>query len=389
MARDDSGRNGPETDLSELTGRTYRCIDGCALCCLCQPELLPEEEMAFRENPRLASGVSESHISPEVKGAAIKLRGRHGACHFLKDDRRCEIYDRRPHYCRSFPLNVFVGWRVQVNVNLSCRGIGLPGEKLDDVAMELLEGHGAVRLAEEVASANEVFTQFVRNSRDAGVAQSFSSVREAAGKLQEELTDPIGLSRVMTFAEGGNIRQNSGALDIVRRVRQTEAEADISERALMDGVELFDLPDLSLLPVYIDQDLRWRIFRLVGKEIVGYDLREDGRTTEVTRTDPASVDMMPMNDGGRGSMREYLKVINARDCFLGHGAYLCDLEGYEFNFAQAYLGAMANNMIDLWWRASLLAMHAGKEEIGPAEVREGVVFFDMDLLDLPTIGAFI
>ncbi|HIH01316.1 TPA: YkgJ family cysteine cluster protein [Thermoplasmata archaeon] len=389
MERDDSGSQGPEVDLSELIGRTYRCIDGCALCCLCQPELLQEEERAFRNDPELAAGVTDSHISSEVEGAAIKLRGKHGACHFLRDDRRCEIYDRRSHYCRTFPLNVFVGWRIQVNANLSCRGIGLPGEDLEGLARCLLDEHGTDRLTEEVASAGDVFTQFVRNSRDAGVAQSFSSVREAAEKLQDELTDSIGLSRVMTFAEGANLRQNSGAPDIVRRVRQTEAEADIYERALMDGVELFDLPDLSLLPVYIDQELRWRMFRLVGREIVGYDLREDGRTTEISRTDPNSVDLVPMNEGGRASMREYLKVINARDCFLGHGAYLCDLEGYEFNFAQAYLGAAANNMIDLWWRASLLATHAGKDEIGPPEVREGVVFFDMDLLDLPTIGAFI
>jgi Fe-S-cluster containining protein len=389
LAGDHSDRTALETDLSELSGKSYRCIDGCALCCLCQPELLPDEERVFRAEPSLAAGVADSHISSDVDGAAISLRGRHGACYFLKDDRRCVIYGRRPHYCRTFPLNVFVGWRVQVNANLSCRGIGLAGENLESNARELLAEHGADRLSREVASASDVFTQFVRNSRDAGVAQSFTSVRDATGRLQEEMTDPIGLSRVMTFAEGANLRQNSAAVDIVRRVRQTEAEADIAERGLMDGVELFDLPDLSLLPVYIDQELRWRIFRLVGKEIVGYDLHEDGRTVELLRIDPTSIDLLPMNEGGRASMKEYLKVINSRDCFLGHGAYLCDMEGYEYNLAQVYLGAAANNMIDLWWRTSLLAGIAGRDEIGPAEVREGVVFFDMDLLDLPTIGAFI
>jgi len=378
----------PEIDLSELSGRTYRCIDDCALCCLCQPELLPEEERAFRADPVLAKGVADSHISADVRGAAIALKGRHGACHFL-NDKRCAIYDRRPHYCRAFPLNVFVGYRIQVNANLSCRGMDLPGEDLTANAETLMSSYGEARLSDEVSSANEVFTQFVRNCRDSGVAQSFTSVRETVSLLEDDLTDHIGLSRAMTFAENANLRQNSAAGDIVRRVRQTEAEADISERALMDGVELFDLPDLSLLPIYVDQDLRWRIFRLVGKEIVGYDLLEDGRTSETCRLDPPSVELMPMTEGGRSAMRDYLRVVNSRDCFLGHGAYLCDLEGYEYNFAQAYLGAAANNMIDLWWRSSLLASLAGMEELGPAEVREGIVFFDMDLLDLPTIGAFI
>ncbi len=378
----------PEIDLSELHGRTYRCIDGCALCCLCQPELLPDEERAFRADPKLAAGVSESHISPDVEGPAIGLKGRHGACHFLSE-KRCTIYDQRTHYCRSFPLNVFVGWRVQVNVNLSCRGVGLPGEDLTTLGKRLTTGYAPGRLSEELASANEVFAQFVRNTREAGVAQSFTSARGTVELLEDELTDPIGLSRAMTFAEHSNPRENSSAGDIVRRVRQTEAEADISERALMDGVELFDLPDLSLLPVYVDPELGWKIFRLVEKEIVAYDLHEDGRTVEICRIDPPSVDLLPMDDGGRSAMREYLRTVNSRDCLLGHGAYLCDLEGYEYNFAQAYLGAVANNMIDLWWRASLLARLAGTDELGPGEIREGVAFFDMDLLDLPTIGAFI
>ena len=387
--RDGQGDGRPlETDLSELRGRTYRCIDDCALCCLCQPELLSEEEENFAKDPRLSAGTTREHISPEVTGMAIRLQGEHGACHFLSN-RKCGIYDLRPHFCRSFPLNVFVGWRVQVNVNMSCRGVGLPGEDLESLGQELVRGYGEGRLTAEVSSAKEVFSQFVRNCREASVAQSFSSVREAARLLSDELVDGIGLSRVMTYAEHARTRQNSGAVDIVRRVRATEAEADISERAMIDGIELFDLPDLSLLPVYVDQELRWRIFRLVDKDIVGYDLEEDGNVTEFFRTSPAEVDLLPINAGGREAVGDYLTLANARDCFLGHAAYLCDSEGYEYNFGQVYLGAMANNAVDLWWRASLLAHMSGAEELGPAQIREGVVFFDMDLLDLPTIGAFI
>src|SRR5512137_586661 len=74
-----------EIDFTEVNGRTYRCIDSCALCCLCQPELLPEEEKKFQADARLAVGVAERHISPEVSGAAIKLRGAHGSCFFLEN----------------------------------------------------------------------------------------------------------------------------------------------------------------------------------------------------------------------------------------------------------------------------------------------------------------
>ncbi len=388
MKREVSRGGGVEVDLSELTGRTYECIDGCALCCLCQPELLPDEEEAFGNVPELMQGVTDKHISPEVRGAAIRLKGSHGACHFLSD-KRCTIYDHRPHFCRSFPLNVFVGWRVQVNVNLSCRGVGLPGEDLEPLGRALVEDYDGDRLREEVRSSKAVFDEFVRNARDASVAQSFPSVREAAELLGDELTDMIGLSRTMSYAEHGRTRQNTSPTDIVRKVRETEAEADIAERAMIDGIELFDLPDLSLLPVYVDENLDWMIFKLDGKDIVGHRLDEDGGTAEFFRTAPSAVDLLPLTQEGRASLGAYIRLVNERDCFLGHAAYLCNSEDYDYNFAQVYMGALANNAVDLWWRASLLAAVEGVQELGHRQVRDGVVFFDMDLLDLPTIGAFI
>lgn len=388
MTRERDGGQGAEVDLSELRGRTYTCIDDCALCCLCQPELLPDEEDSFRKDPRLLPGIADRHISPDVKGAAISLRGDHGACYFLRG-KRCSIYEERPHFCRSFPLNVFVGWRVQVNVNLSCRGVGLQGEDLEADGRRLMDEYGQDRLRDEVRASKAVFDEFIGNARDASVAQSFSSVRQAAELLQDELTDMIGLSRIMTYAEHGRMRQNSSPIDIVRKVRETEAEADVAERAMMDGIELFDLPGLSLLPVYVDEDLVWSIFRLVDKDIVGYRLAEDGGTSEFCRTDPSSVDLLPVNPEGRTHFGRYIQLVNGRDCFMGHAAHLCNLEDYEYSFAQVYLGAMANNAVDLWWRSSLLAALKGSHSLGPEEMREGIVFFDMDLLDLPTIGAFI
>ncbi len=377
-----------EIDYSEVDGKSYRCVEGCALCCLCQPELLPSEEERFRKDPRFAEAIADRHISPDVDGAALKLRGAHGACYFLTN-KRCRIYNDRPHYCRSFPINVFVGWRIQLNVNLSCRGIGLEGESLGGVSRAIIENYGERKLSSELGSAKGVFTEFVRNARDAWVAQSFSSVRGAGHALSDELVDELGLSRVLAYAEHGRTKQNASANEIARIVRRTDPDADLEERALIDGTELFDLPDLSLLPIYIDDKNDWKIFRLVGKEIVGYSLSEDGRTEEFSSTKPSEVELLPVTATGRGAFKNYMAIVNSRDCFLGHAAYLCDMEGYEYNFAQAYLGALANNALDLWWRASFLAKLNKKNELEAHEIQEGIVFFDMDLMDLPTIGAFI
>ncbi|MEW5748343.1 MAG: YkgJ family cysteine cluster protein [Candidatus Thermoplasmatota archaeon] len=380
--------DGEGADLSEVEGLTYACIDGCALCCLCQPELLPDEERAFRGDPALRGGVADQHISPDVQGAAIRLQGAHGACHFLRQ-RRCSIYQRRPHYCRAFPLSVFSGWRVQVNANLSCRGMGLPGEDLAASGRALLGGIGADEVAKELSSSREVFAEFSRNTRDAKVAQSVPSLRGAAAALMEDMTDEPGLARVLTYADSGRTRQNSSAQEIARRARDTHPEADVGELGVSIGTELFDLEDLSYLPIYVAEDLRWRIFQLQGDEVVGYLLDEGGGTQESSRTSPSEVAMLPMTPGGRKAFAAYLDVVNRRDCFVGHAAHLLDEDGYSFNFAQAYLGALANTAVDLWWRTSFLAHLEGAAQLDERRVREGVVFFDMDLLDQPTIGAFL
>ncbi len=389
MSDDHARHPGLEIDISEIKGRSYTCLEGCALCCLCQPELLPEEEAKFRAAPSLAEGVAERHISPDVRGAAIKLRGAHGSCHFLNENRRCSIYHERPHFCRAFPVNVFVGWRIQFNANMSCRGLGRKGERLESIAECVLQDYGDEKLKRELKEARRVFTEFIQNTREAWVSQSFSSVRGAANALMEELTEEPGLSRLLTYAERGSTRQNASAGDLARLARKTEPEANIEERALIDGTELFDLPDLSLLPIYLGQDMRWTIFKLEGREIVGFRLSGDGSTEETSRSDPSSTELLPLTNNGRAAFKRYLSIVNLRDCFLGHAAYLCDAEGYEFNFGQVYLGALANNAVDLWWRASFLASLNGKKELGQDEVEEGIIFFDMDLLDLPTIGAFI
>lgn len=378
----------PDIDWAEIDGRTYDCIDGCALCCLCQPELLPHEEKEFRKEPDLSAGISSTHISPDVTGAAISLRGDHGACYFLRE-KRCSIYDRRPHFCRTFPLSVFVGWRIQVNANMSCRGMGLPGEDLLTIGRDWISRFSREQLDDELKSARSVFQEFTMNARDASVAQSRDSLRGAASVLADELVDGLGISRILTYAEHGKTRQNSSVQDIVRRARSAEADADLEERAMIDGIELFDLPEFSMLPVYIDEALVWRLFVLKDREIVGHVLHEDGRMEEYTRIDPSQVELMPMSPDGAATLREYAMLVNSRDCFLGHAAHLCDEEAYEYNLAQVYLGALANNILDLWWRASFLSAAEGKTLLGAREVREGVVFFDMDLLDLPTIGAFI
>ena len=106
-----------QVDLSELEGRNFTCTDGCGLCCLCQPELLPNEEKLFRSKfPEMVVLKNEPH-----RHYAMAMKKGMGSCAFL-NDRRCKVYNERPHFCREFPFHIHVGMRAQVQLDLSCRG---------------------------------------------------------------------------------------------------------------------------------------------------------------------------------------------------------------------------------------------------------------------------
>jgi len=72
---------------------------------------------------------------------------------------------------------------------------------------------------------------------------------------------------------------------------------------------------------------------------------------------------------------------------LGNAFYMMDQLGYEDDMSNAYYGAMSVTILDVIWRASMLThfMGTGMDASG---IREAIIFFDMDRLDAPTIGAF-
>jgi hypothetical protein len=61
---------------------------------------------------------------------------------------------------------------------------------------------------------------------------------------------------------------------------------------------------------------------------------------------------------------------------------------YEDDLANAYYGSMCVAILDLLWRASMLDHFMGTG-MGADGIREAIIFFDMDRLDAPTIGAFV
>jgi hypothetical protein len=61
---------------------------------------------------------------------------------------------------------------------------------------------------------------------------------------------------------------------------------------------------------------------------------------------------------------------------------------YEDPWPNVYGGVLSTSVLDLLWRTSLLSAFFPGMKDGE-RMREGIIFYDMDRLDAPTLGAFI
>ena len=107
----------PEIDYSEVMGRKVECPEQCGMCCLCQPEVLPQEVPFFRTNHPKSLIRSKS----QDRHFCLTMKKGHGSCGFL-NGRRCDIYPNRPTFCRQFPYHFYVSDKIHVELDLSCRG---------------------------------------------------------------------------------------------------------------------------------------------------------------------------------------------------------------------------------------------------------------------------
>ncbi len=369
--------NDVQVDYSELRGRHFTCLGKCGLCCLCQPELLPQEEAFFRRNfPNRLVRKQIPH-----KHTALALRNGSGSCQFLSG-RRCTIYQDRPHYCRAFPLHIHVGNRVQVELDLSCRGVwDDKGEDALDIGRGMVSENRAA-IERTLQEAGRVYDQFFHNCQDSGIFYSSELLREDLSKKMDKMSDLSYLATVLdSSAEDELMALPSSARavnmkDLEMAARETSLES-LSARTLLES------------PVYCDEEGDWNVFSLKNGSLRWDILNEEGVMGIVRSIDPSEVKLLEPSGKGRDLFIDYLKLLNNRDSMLGYAFFLVDQFGYEDPLPNVYFGAIATAALDLLWRSSLLAHTRGQKALDESGVREGIIFYDMDRLDAPTIGAFI
>ncbi len=367
-------------DLSEVEGRRFVCLDNCQLCCLCQPELLEDEEAFFRRNfPARVVTRRTPH-----KHTALAMKQGGGPCTFLDEKGRCAVYQQRPHYCRSFPFHVYLGDRVQVELDLSCRGVwGDQGEDATVFALKLAE-ENKDRIAKGLLDSREVYEQFRANCADAGLDPEPSRLRRDLEPKLSLAADPLYLGRVLDLSLEDEEMRLPERSDAVEQGRMDELRQAAMETAL-DSLASVD-PMSS--PVYCDPEGKWKMLMSSDGGLDLYEMEKGGSLRRTQTVDPSEIELLAPEGDGVALFAEYLGILNRRDSMLGHAYYLLDDLGYDDHVQNVYYGSIATAALDLLWRGSLLA-HLRKGRLDRAGVMEAIIYYDMDRLDAPTIGAFV
>ncbi len=371
-----------QLDLTSLEGWKFdekACTD-CGLCCLCQPELLESEVPLFRHKYR-GKIVSKKHPHEHT---ALTMKKGVGSCSFL-ENKRCSIYPERPYFCRAFPLHIHVGERAQVVLDLSCRGAwNDKGE--DALAMGMGWAKGAEgRINAVTRQARSVYSEYLENCREQGMDASASRLRGMATPLMKKFADVSFLAELLeaTMAEEPveTVTLKGTALD----AEQLKAFEEEAREGGMDGLTCGSAFDA---PVYCDEKGGWNIFMAESGRLVHRVLDEDGALKEVGKIDPAAFRLLPPEGDGVALMVRYMNMLNQRDCLLGSAYAIHDENGYEDEVENVYLGVLGTAAVELLWRLNLLdhVFHVGR---GVRGVREAIIYYDMDRLDAPSIGAFV
>lgn len=366
-------------DYSELMGKNVSCPPECGMCCLCRPEVLPEERNFFRTNhPSSMIRVKEPHDH-----FALALKKGKGSCVFLDSSRRCTIYQNRPAYCRQFPYHFHVSDRIRVELDLSCRGAwsGRGNDAVSEAKELAARSEGRLRTA--LREATSVYREFFAYCREAGVYSDQQQLRASVYDNINNFTDLEYIAKVMD----ASLEEPSVSLSGI--IPEAKIDMDgLNEAARDAALGSMESQDPLSVPVYCDGEWNWNLF-MAGKKGIEWSVLDDSGDLHAKGfADPDDISLPQLDAAGRKVLGDYIRILNGRDSFIGNVFHTMDSLDYEDDMTNVYYGSLSVAIIDLMWRSAMLDRLFGTGN-GENGMREAIIFYDMDRLDAPTIGAFV
>lgn len=318
---------------------------------------------------------------PEQYTALALKKGR-GSCVFLQN-RRCTVYDHRTAYCRQYPFHLYASDRLQVELDLSCRGVWTgQGVSAMDEARDII-GRADQRILKSIAESRKVYSEFYSICREAGVMADPSGLRMSVSENIGMFTDYSYLGKIM----------DASTFDAVMSLHGIQADRAPDMAALQDAgmetaMESMSSEDPLSVPVYCDGSWNWNMFMAVDGTIEWMVMDDEGELHHKAFAEASEIKLRTPDEGGAAILRDYVRILNGRDSFMGSVFSVMDQNGYEDDMSNSYYGCLSVSVMDLLWRMSMLDHFMGTG-CGADGMREAIIFYDMDRLDAPTIGAFV
>lgn len=187
-----------QSPLGGLDVRRFECMPNCGRCCGYKVSLL-ETDITRLDRAGLTRGQILDPTRAPADGFAACLAKRNGACALLDGEKRCTVYANRPLYCRLYPYIREAYSELQLDVDLSCPGVGQGTRLPESELAEILRRDGAegdhARLLESGRRAMETAGRFLGFRAD---QEPFHALADSIQSAAEE-----GLSTLKDFLRSG------------------------------------------------------------------------------------------------------------------------------------------------------------------------------------------
>ena len=239
------------------------------------------------------------------------------------------------------------------------------------------------RLSKALVEASSVYKEFYSICKETGVMCDVSQLRMSVSENISSFTNLGYVAKVLNQS----LEEPKMSLDGITPDAKYD-EKELNEAAMEASMGSMGSDDPLSVPVYCDKDFNWNMFMANGNTIEWAIMDDDGELHHKGFVDARDIQLKEPDEEGKKVLADYIQILNGRDSFLGNVFYMMDDLGYEDDMGNTYYGAMCVTIIDLLWRASMLDHFFGLG-MGAEGMKEAIIFYDMDRLDAPTIGAFV
>jgi hypothetical protein len=223
--------------------------------------------------------------------------------------------------------------------------------------MQLITSNSAV-LRRGLDESLKVYHCFKANCAEAGIEIEPEKLKKEFESKLSLMTDPALLGSILDRS----MEEDEMTLSELPDSRTLDAKGieELQLAAMETGLESLAAEDAFSTPVYCSPQGTWNIFIRRDHELDLYQMDHDGKISRLKDIVPRRVPLLAPEGEGKKLFIDYLATLNRRDSFLGYSYYLSSL------------------LVYIW---------GGKLDC--EGMQEGIIFYDMDRLDAPTIGAFM